>query len=46
MDSQSILHRTLWLFGGAFLAAVVVLALLIWFTVRKGSPDPAPTPGS
>ena len=46
MDSQSILHRTLWLFAGAFLAAVVALALLIWFTVRKGASDPAPTPGS
>ena len=36
MDSQSILHRTLWLFAGAFAAAVVVLALLIWWTIRKG----------
>jgi hypothetical protein len=46
MDSQSILHRTLWLFAGAFVAAVTVLALLIWFTVRKGAGEPAPTPGS
>jgi hypothetical protein len=46
MDSQSILHRTLWLFGGAFLAAVAVLALLIWFTVRKGASDSAPTTSS
>jgi hypothetical protein len=36
MDSQSILHRTLWLFAGAFTAAIAVLALLIWFTIRKG----------
>ena len=36
MDSQSILHRTLWLFAGAFAAAVAVLALLIWFTMSKG----------
>ena len=36
MDSQSILHRTLWLFAGAFAAAVAVLALLIWLTMRKG----------
>lgn len=36
MDSQSILHRTLWLFAGAFAAAIAVLALLIWFTIRKG----------
>ena len=45
MDSQSILHRTLWLFGGAFMAAVAALALLIWFTVRKGAGQAAPTPG-
>ena len=36
MEPQSILYRTLWLFGGSFLAAVVVLAALIWWTVRKG----------
>ena len=36
MDSQSILHRTLWLFAGAFAAAVAALALLIWFTMSKG----------
>jgi hypothetical protein len=36
MDSESILYRTLWLFGFAFLAALCVLALLIWITIRKG----------
>jgi hypothetical protein len=36
MESQSILHRTLWLFAGAFTAAVVVLALLIWWTMSRG----------
>jgi hypothetical protein len=36
MDPQSILHRTLWLFGGSFVAALLVMALLIWWTVRKG----------
>src|SRR3954452_8898479 len=41
VDSQSILYRTLWLFGGAFLAAVTVLAALIWFAMRKGENDPA-----
>ncbi len=46
MDSQSILHRTLWLFGGAFMAAIAVLALLVWFTVRKGASESAPTAGS
>ena len=37
MDSQSILYRTLWLFAGAFLAAVLVLAGAIWLTMRKGA---------
>jgi hypothetical protein len=36
MDSQSILYRTLWLFGVAFAAAVLVLAGLIWLTMRRG----------
>jgi hypothetical protein len=36
MESESILHRTLWLFAGAFGAAVLVLVLLIVWTVRKG----------
>jgi hypothetical protein len=39
MDRQSILYRTLWLFGLAFTAALLVLAGLIWLTMRKGS-DP------
>ena len=37
MESQSILYRTLFLFIGAFAAAVLTLAGLIWWTVRKGS---------
>jgi hypothetical protein len=36
MDRQSILHRTLWLFAGAFLAAVLVICALLWLTIRKG----------
>jgi hypothetical protein len=43
MDSQSILYRTLWLFGGAFAAAIAVLAFLIWFTMRKGAGEAAPS---
>jgi len=43
LDSQSILHRTLWLFAGAFMAALAMLALLIWFTMRKGAEEPAET---
>jgi hypothetical protein len=42
MDSQSILYRTLWLFGLAFTAAIGVLALLIWLTVRRGSKEVSP----
>jgi hypothetical protein len=36
MESASILHRTLWLFAGAFTTAVVVLAGLVWWTMRRG----------
>jgi hypothetical protein len=45
LDSQSILYRTLWLFGGAFVAALAVLALLIWFTMRKGAGEAATSTG-
>jgi hypothetical protein len=45
MDSQSILHRTLWLFAGAFAAAIAVLALLIWFTMSKGGGEAATSTG-
>lgn len=44
MESQSILHRTLWLFGAAFTTAVLVLVLLIWWTMRRGrDEDQGPT---
>jgi hypothetical protein len=36
MESESILHRTLWLFAAAFTSAVLVLVLLIWWAMRKG----------
>jgi hypothetical protein len=36
MDSTSILYTTLWLFGGAALAAVSVLGLIVWLTIRRG----------
>ena len=36
MDRESILYRTLWLFGIAFGAALLVLAGLIWLTMRRG----------
>ena len=43
LDSQSILYRTLWLFAGAFVSALGVLALLIWLTIRKGGGHAAAT---
>ena len=42
MESQSILYRTLWLFGAAFLAAILVLAFLIWWTMRRGKDHDEP----
>lgn len=36
MGRDSILFRTLWLFGGAFVTAALVLVALIWYTVRRG----------
>jgi hypothetical protein len=36
MESQSILYRTLFLFAGAFAAAVLTLVALIWWTMRSG----------
>ena len=41
MDRQSILYRTLWLFGLAFLAALLVIGGLIWMAMRRGPEDPA-----
>jgi hypothetical protein len=37
MGGQSILYRTLWLFASAFGAALLALAGLIWWAVRKGA---------
>jgi hypothetical protein len=36
MGAVSILHNTLWMFVGSFVAAVLVLAALVWALVRKG----------
>jgi hypothetical protein len=41
MDPQSILYTTLWLFAGAFAAAVLVIGGFIWLTVRKGAREAA-----
>jgi hypothetical protein len=39
MDARSILNRTLWLFAGAFAAAIASLALVVALVVRKGRRD-------
>jgi hypothetical protein len=36
IGAQSILYQTLGLFAGAFLAAVVLLCGIVWWTLRKG----------
>ena len=36
METESILYRTLWLFGGTFIAAMLMLAVVIWWVSRKG----------
>ena len=36
MQTESILYMTLWLFGGTFMAAIGVLAFVIWWVSRKG----------
>lgn len=36
METESILYRTLWLFGGTFAAAMAVLSTIIWWVSRKG----------
>jgi hypothetical protein len=35
MQTQSILYRTLWLFAGSFVAAMLVLAAIIWWVSRR-----------
>jgi hypothetical protein len=42
MESESILHRTLWLFAGAFGAAVLVLIALVWWTMQRGKDQDEP----
>jgi hypothetical protein len=37
MKSQSILYRTLWLFGGTVAAVAVIFALVIWWILRRGT---------
>jgi hypothetical protein len=44
MDQTSILHTTLWLFAGAFGAAVLLLVVMIWLVIRKGRTRVTPRP--
>jgi hypothetical protein len=37
VQTQSILYRTLWLFGATFAAVVAAFALLIWWILRRGA---------
>ena len=39
MDRQSILNRTLWLFAGAFAAAILLIGALLWWTMRRGAKE-------
>jgi hypothetical protein len=41
MDPESILYRTLWLFGATFAAVAIAFGLVIWWVVRRG-PSIAP----
>jgi hypothetical protein len=42
MGSESILFRTLWLFGGALAAAIATLGAIIWWTIRRAKRRPMP----
>lgn len=35
-DAESILHQTMYLFAGAFAAAVLLLVTIIWLVIRRG----------
>ncbi len=37
MKSQSILYRTLWLFGATFVVVAVMFVLVIWWILRQGN---------
>ncbi len=41
MQTQSILYRTLWLFGLTFIAVAVVFVAIIWWVLRRGRPAEA-----
>jgi hypothetical protein len=40
IQTQSILYRTLWLFGITFVVVAVVFAAVIWWILKRGKPSP------
>jgi hypothetical protein len=46
MQTESILSRTMWLFGITFLAVAIAFALVIWWVLRRGGPAPDPAPSA
>jgi len=40
METQSILYRTLWLFGATFLAVAAAFAAVIGWVLKRGAPSP------
>jgi hypothetical protein len=42
MDPQSILYRTLWLFGVTFLAVAAAFGAIIWWVMRRGGEKERP----
>jgi hypothetical protein len=46
IDTQSILYRTLWLFGVTFLVVAAGFALVVWRVMRRGTPRAEPVSSS
>ena len=39
METQSILYRTLWLFGLTFIAVAITFGSILWWVIRRPGPD-------
>jgi hypothetical protein len=39
MQTQSILYRTLWLFGATFVAVALSFGVLLWWILRRGAKE-------
>jgi hypothetical protein len=46
METQSILYRTLWLFGATFLAVAVAFVLVIGWVLKRGGTPPTVSRGA